>query len=472
MPTTITNKNVPLIHRKEFQMMTPPPVTPAAAMFITEDATAEDNLALYMTSNTVHYLYHHDEDAWVQIPSAALGGTFQAGSCGTRARFSTTITANGGSTTTATTATAINGLCIGKTIRFLTGANAGLEATITNAIIPVTGTSTIQFAALANAVSNTDTFVINTGRFFIWNSGTMSATSYKVYDPLLGTWSSLSVTAAPASWANDGRLVSTPSNYAFATGTATAGGASTLTNAAKTWTTNQWTSYQIRITAGTGIGQIRTIASNTGTAITVSSAWATQPDATSVYSIEGNDDFLYLLGNNAVTMYRYSISGNSWSTLSPTAARGSATGLGFTANWVGKTDDTNWANESTIQDGRYIYSFQGGGTTGLHRYDIAVNTWATITQTPAQTETFTTGTSAEWHSRYIYLRKDGSNRFFKYSVRGNYLEPLATNLYTESTPVLGQKIWMKNYEENNVEKLAWIYALGNSVAVTHRMLLI
>jgi hypothetical protein len=300
----------------------------------------------------------------------------------------------------------------------------------------------------------------------------MSATSFKVYDPLLGTWSSLSVTSAPASWATDGRLVSTTSNYAFATGTATAGGASTITNSAKTWTTNQWTSYQIRITSGTGIGQIRTIASNTGTAITVSAAWTTQPDATSQYAIEGNDDFLYLLGNNAVTMYRYSISAGTWSTLSPTAARAAAPGVGMTANWVGQTGDANWATESTIQDGRYIYSWQGGGFTAMHRYDIALNTWATITQVPAQTETFSTGASAEWHGRYIYLRQQSTNKFFKYSLRGNYLEPLATNLFTESTPILGQKIWIKNYEESGVEKLVWIYALGNSVAVTHRMLLI
>lgn len=61
-----------------------------------------------MASATVHYLYHHDEDAWVQIPSGALAGTFGAGSCGTKHKWSATLTANGGSTTTATTAAAIS----------------------------------------------------------------------------------------------------------------------------------------------------------------------------------------------------------------------------------------------------------------------------------------------------------------------------------------------------------------------------
>ena len=166
MPTA-SNQNIPLVHRKEWQMMTPAPVASAAGSFVVIDSKEEDNLALYVVSATVHYLYHHDEDAWVQIPSGALAGTFGAGACGARSRYSTTITANGGSTTTATTATAITGLCIGKTIRFLTGANIGREATITGAIINPGGTNTIQFAALPSAVANTDTFVVDTGRFYV-----------------------------------------------------------------------------------------------------------------------------------------------------------------------------------------------------------------------------------------------------------------------------------------------------------------
>ena len=72
---------------------------------------------------------------------------------------------------------------------------------------------------------------------------------------------------------------------ALDTGTATAGGATTLTNSAETWTVNEWAGYELLITSGTGIGQARTIASNTATELTVSAAWGTNPDATSVYRI-------------------------------------------------------------------------------------------------------------------------------------------------------------------------------------------
>jgi hypothetical protein len=68
-------------------------------------------------------------------------------------------------------------------------------------------------------------------------------------------------------------------------GTATAGGASTLTDGGKTWTVNAYTNCVVTITAGTGAGQTEYIASNTATTLTVTTPWATPPDGTSVYEI-------------------------------------------------------------------------------------------------------------------------------------------------------------------------------------------
>jgi hypothetical protein len=471
----ITNKNIALVHRKEFQMQTPAPIATGAGMHVITDVNGNSNVALYQVSSTVHYLYHHDEDSYAQIPSGALAGTFGAGSCGAYSRWSNTLTANGGSTTTATTTAAINGLAVGASIRFLTGANIGVITTITGIIINIGGTSTLQFTALGSAVVNTDTFQLETGRFYLMNAGTIAAGIFKSYDLVTSTWTSLVTTNLPATWGTDGRLVATPSNDVFATGTATAGAASTITNGAKTWTANQWTNYQIRITSGTGIGQIRTIASNTGTVITVSAAWTITPDATSVYDITANDDFLYLIGNNAVTMYRYSISANAWTVMSPTVARAGAMIAGGGANWVGKTEDANWADESNIRDGRYIYSFRGGATTTLDRFDIAGGTagagaWSNIVYGNAA-ETFTTGSCYDAYGRYLIIRKDATNRFFKYSVRGNYLEPLAVNLYPEGAAVLGDKIWIKNYKESGVEKIVWLYSLRSTGTELHRVML-
>jgi hypothetical protein len=78
---------------------------------------------------------------------------------------------------------------------------------------------------------------------------------------------------------------------AFITSTATAGAATTLDDTTQTWTVNTYANISVRITGGTGAGQVRRIASNTATQLTVTAAWATIPDATSTYVVESNGNF-------------------------------------------------------------------------------------------------------------------------------------------------------------------------------------
>ena len=59
----------------------------------------------------------------------------------------------------------------------------------------------------------------------------------------------------------------------------------TLTNSGKNGKTNQWTNWQIRLTAGSGAGQIRTVASNTAKTLTLTNACSTAPDASSQDSL-------------------------------------------------------------------------------------------------------------------------------------------------------------------------------------------
>ncbi len=94
-------------------------------------------------------------------------------------------------------------------------------------------------------------------------------------------------------------------------GFATSSTNTTLVDNTKSWTSSQWINLQIRIVAGIGAGQIRVITANDATSVTVA-AWTVNPDVTSIYLIEGDDNAMYLLGNNAVTIYKYSISGDSW----------------------------------------------------------------------------------------------------------------------------------------------------------------
>lgn len=217
---------------------------------------------------------------------------------------------------------------------------------------------------------------------------------------------------------------------AFATGAAgviSAATSTTVTMTGKTWATNEWANSQIRITSGTGAGQIRTIASNTGTVLTVSAAWTVNPDNTSAYEITGNDDFLYYLGSNAVTLYRYSISANTWTTIAPGVARGAAPGAGMSAHWVWGAEESDWTSESAIQNGRYIYSFRGAAGAGLDRYDIAANTWSAVTYAPAA-ETFTTGTKYTLVGGDLFIQKDATGRWFKYHFATSEMDGWGANL--------------------------------------------
>ena len=460
-----TQNNVPILNRKEWQTMTPAITPTAAGSFIISGTSANRRYALLIISATVHYLYDHNEDDWLPIASGALAGTFGAGACGAHIPWSIPFTANGGSTTSVTVAAAtynINGNVVGDEIEFLTGTagNIGLRRTIT-AIKTNIGTGNIIMtlsSAVPSAVANSDTFRISSGSFFVLCPGTLASGSFKRYDIATGTWVTLTQTGLPATWGTDGRMVIPYIRTdSFDSGTATSGSTTTLVCTGKNWTIDQWINYQVRITAGTGIGQKSKITDSTADTLTFA-AGATI-DATSEFVIEGDENAVYLLGNNAVTMYKYSISGNSWATLAPTTARAGTPIAGMTADYVGKTGNSVWADITDIKDGRYIYSLRGG-TSVIDRFDIAGGTagagaWAPVTYAPSL-QTFATGDSAEWSGEFLYIAKEGSatvpQRFYKYDLIGNVMYPLTTDWYLGGAALLGNKIWVKNLSTAGVVK--------------------
>ncbi len=474
--------NKPLLHKKEWQTMTPAPTATVTGAFVIADKSDVFNVAMYVVSATVQYLYHHNEDSWVQAPSGALGGTFGAGATGIFRRWSNTYTANGGSTTTVTVNPAsfnINGYTRGETIEFQTGDNAGVRATITE-IRTDGGIGTITLTldtTLTSPVANGDTFRVTSGRFFVFNAGTLSATSFKVFDLGTFTWTALSVTGLPATWGTDGRMAAPYrlTNQYSTVATPDIFSSTSIGLSTKTWTIDQWINYQVRITAGTGIGQRRKITDSTATTLTVAS-WTTTPDATSSFVIEGDQGAIFLLGNNAVTMYKYDQSANTWATVAPTVARANAPGIGMSADFVDWTGDTGWGDENNILDGQYIYSVQGGATANIHRFKISGGTngagaWSTVNY--IGTETFTTGASATVSGRYVYIIKEGSAtvpcRVFKYTVRGNYLEPVATDWYLGGAALLGNKSWVKALSTDGTIK--WLYVLQSTSTTLRRIML-
>lgn len=89
-------------------------------------------------------------------------------------------------------------------------------------------------------------------------------------------------------------------------GKATAATFTTLSDSGRSWTVNQWTNFAVRILAGTGAGQVRTILSNTSTVLTLASPWNITPDTTSVYTIQGNSETMYIGWGGSATLYAHS----------------------------------------------------------------------------------------------------------------------------------------------------------------------
>ncbi len=461
----LTDTNRKILDRKQWQMMTPAPIASGAGMHIIS-ANSEDphQIQMYVNTLTAQFLYQPKEDAWLQIQTVTLGGTVAFG-CGAYTAAGPTGTATAGSATTLTSNLTIPGSLVGYKIRITAGTGRGQEATIT---YNTTGANAVfTFAALGTALDATSVYELRTGRFWVFNGGTLSATSFQYYDVATNTWTARSITGLAATFVGDSRLVSMASTVNFATGTATSATATTLVNSAKTWTASQWINFQVRITGGTGAGQERIITANTGTALTVAT-WTVTPDATSTYAIEGDEDTLYLLGNNAVTLYKYSISGNTWSTLTPGVARGAVTGLATSAHWIRYQPEAAWTDESTIINGRRIYSFRGGAGGVLDYYDIPANTWTNAVTYLRSQETLTTGTAYAYLSNgYIYIQKDATGRFFRYSPSENTLDGWSTDLYTQGAAAGGDRLFDVSITEGAVT-IRYIYFLLNTLTVLRR----
>lgn len=485
MPTTLNLRK--LLHRKAWEMCTSSIAATVTGSFITGDKSAlmpQNDCVFFVNGASAIYNYNADNDAWMQLPNSGIVGSFAAGSCGEFRAMgmlggSIDQPATGGTTTTLNTNRTLASNLAGIRLRVVAGSGAGYDGIIAsntvgaNAVITLATPSGIAFDA-------TTVFRVWSGSLWFFNAGT-TAVGFSVYDRATNAWTAKSVAGLPTAWATFGQLNSTGSiEGVFETGTSTGGNTpTTLNKTGATWPVNAYANAQVRIVSGTGAGQVRTIASNTVTALTVSAAWTTTPDATSAFSIEGNDDYLYLSGNNAVTLYRYSISGNAWSTLTPGAARAGAAGAGGSCDWITNVPDADWQGAQGLtltgtvqkQNGRYFYAFRGAASNALDLYDIAANTWISNVAYGGQMETFTTGSSAAYLDGAIFIKKEATGRIYSFDVARNCIEPFAANVYPQNTTVEGDKLIAITYRDGGTT-IPFLYLQQHSRPELLRMMII
>ena len=461
---TVVSTLRPLLDRKQWEMCAPAPVVSAAGSMIISSILA-DQLQMFVVSTTVQFLYDPFQDSWLQLPAGSVG-VVAAGSGGCYHPMGLAGTATAGSATTLTTNLTIPGSLAGYRVRITGGPGAGREEVILSNTF---GTNSVLTFATGTALTNASTFVLITGRFYVFVGG--ATNTFRFYEVATNTWSALLSVTGVAVFGTDAKLRATPgeaANFTPANSTATAGAATTLTNSAKTWAVNQWANMQVRILSGTGAGQVRVITSNTATVLTVPT-WTTNPDATSVYVIEGNDDVIYLTGNNLVTMLRYNIAANTWITVAPGVARAGVAGGGHSLMWSRSNPSTVWQDESNIINGRRLYSFRGGATPNLDYYDIPSNTWIALPY-QRQSEVFGIGSSFDnGLNGKFYIHKDSTSRYFQYDVASNRMDPLVWLPYPQGAAAVGDRLFTADFVDG-VDRLTFLYHVRNTGVEMFRML--
>lgn len=458
-----------ILDRKQWEPCTPCPAGSTIGSFIVS-SSLDDQYQYYILSNTLAYLYDPAEDSWLQLPYPALVGTFGAGSSGVCHPWGPRAFATGGTTTTIMTNLNLQRDLRGYSVRILAGPNIGEIRKIKSNTLGANAVITVD-AAYSTAITAASEFVMLTGRVWVVNGGSTAVGSFKYYDPALNIWANAPV-GAPSSLATDSKLVVTPGLLTdFVTDTATGATATTLVNTGKNWGVNQWANFQVRIVAGPGMGQIRSIISNTANTLTVA-AWTTQPTAASNYVIEGNSDYLYCLGNNAVTMYRYSFSAGTWTTLAPTVARSGAPVAGMSANWVWNVDDSEWndPNIPTPMNGRFIYSFRGSDSRILDRYNIATNLWENDIVYAPKGEALAASNYYVYAGRYIYIHLLNTGRWLKFNLVENRMEPFSQLWYMQSTAHLGDRGFGVDYKDGNTV-LKYLYMITHNQQLLFRTLI-
>jgi hypothetical protein len=187
---------------------------------------------------------------------------------------------------------------------------------------------------------------------------------------------------------------STKYNILDASGIASAGSTTTLTDVNKKWKTNQWAGKRVLITGGTGVTQELTITSNTATALTLSAT--TAPDNTSTYTIIGRP----------------------------------VTGQNMSLEW-------NWSG--SLDKGKILISARGNSHT-FDTYDLRTNRWDYGKFILGQGDTLGLGTMYALDGDRVYYQLTTSGRILYYDYVKNEIKSIGTIPYGMSTGVLGNRM--------------------------------
>lgn len=231
-------------------------------------------------------------------------------------------------------------------------------------------------------------------------------------------------------------------------GHATSGSTTTLIDNTKTWYSNQWAGYKIRIIAGTGVGNEFAITSNSSTTL-VYAAQGFTPDSTTKYLIM--DSFGLATAATNTTNATITDTTKNWKVnywagrrlriiagagigQEITITSNTATVITCTGTFATAPDTTsvytilglstrgtglqlNWLYNNAIRRGRILFCLRGNITGSGDSYLINQGIWKIDRFLSPQTETFTTGTMSAYDGDdKIYIHKDASGRIYALNI--------------------------------------------------------
>jgi hypothetical protein len=268
------------------------------------------------------------------------------------------------------------------------------------------------------------------------------------YDIATNVWSNLSVTGIPATFGTDAKIsypepfyngyiggyhspvLQTITTTALANAGATSISVSALPVALPVGTILNFGTYTAPVLA-----VLTAAAAASATSITVAALIASVPNASA--ALYYNE--MYLVGNGATVIYRYSVNTNAWATTSANAgnpampAIPAAVGTGQALKWL------------PANDANSLFLFRGSNSATLYKYSLTSNTWSTVTYHPA-TEAISTGSSfgirsnASAQQSEIVFMKENTNRMYKFNPTLNRVDPYGTQyLFAQGAVVVGDK---------------------------------
>jgi hypothetical protein len=246
---------------------------------------------------------------------------------GTLNGLTTVIAVNSGTTFTVSTAPSV--ALSGTNVFILSGGGttytSAAGATSSGTTVTVTTTANLQVGMMVMVTAGTGSFasattvtVVNSATTFTV-SATPSVALSGGASIVVGTWSLQTILGTQISGTVGGAgTYNVYPQQTVASTTITGTGVATLTDSSKTWTTNRWNNLAVRITAGTGRGQVRSIQGTYqaagGGVISVVPNWSTTPDSTSTYEIQADVDKLYFGFGASAAIFNYNIAADTLTT--------------------------------------------------------------------------------------------------------------------------------------------------------------